>query len=410
MIKKIKTSDLKVGMFVSDFNCGWLENPFYSSKLKISNEREVEKVLSNGIREVYIDTEQGVDVGASAEAMPREEVKRKIDEKFIKIGEAPSKRLVAIEEEIDKAKEVQKEALKVAHSFMEDSKMGKQVKMDKVDNVVSEMVDSVFRNKDALEVLGKVRSADEYTFQHSVNVSVLMVSFAKAVGIKREIITDIGRGALLHDIGKMHVPDGILNKAGKLSEEEFKTMKNHVVRSAEILKETPGISKVAMGVAAEHHERFDGTGYPKGLKGKAISASGQMASIVDVYDALTADRCYHKGMTSVEGLKKLFEWSKFHFNPSLVQQFIKAIGVFPTGSLVRTKSGYIAVVLEQGDGDLTEPILKAIIKAKTKMRVAPFIIDMANPAPKHKGDEVLNAEDPKKWKVDHMEFLDIDLT
>ena len=211
--------------------------------------------------------------------------------------------------------------------------------MEKVEPLVEKMVDSIFRHQDALIPLARLKTHDEYTFQHSVSVCALMVAFARGLKLSREVIKEIAIGALLHDVGKAKVPDDILNKPGKLTDGEFDKMKSHVVQSKIILHNTPGISEIALDVAAQHHERFDGTGYPNKLKGQEISFYGQMGAIVDVYDAITSNRVYHKGMAPTDALKKLLEWSKFHFNPELVQSFIRTIGIYPSGSLVRLESG-----------------------------------------------------------------------
>jgi len=408
MIKKVQTKKLKPGMFVSDFDCGWIENPFFSSTLKITKEAEVEKIVDAGIHTVYIDTDQGDDM---KDSIAEEEAEKKIEEDFMKIdmSEPLVRKSVAVKEEAHKAKKIQKEAMKIVNSFMEDSKVGKPVDVEKVDEVVEDMVDSIFRNKDALEILGKVRDADKYTFQHSVNVCVLMVSFAKSIGLKRAVINDIGKGALLHDIGKMHVPGAVLNKPGKLTDAEFDIMRSHVVHSARILKDTPGIPQIALAVASQHHERFDGTGYPNKLKGDQISPYGQMASIVDVYDALTANRVYHKGMVSADGLKKLFEWSKFHFNADYVQKFIRSIGIYPTGSLVKLKSGRLAVILEQGESDLTKPVIKIIYDSKKERFVEALTVRMDYPPAKFGDDAIAGPEPADKLGIDPYQYLDIDL-
>lgn len=197
-----------------------------------------------------------------------------------------------------------------------------------VEPSVSKMTSSILRNGGALLSLCRIKDKDNYTFQHSVSVGALMVSFCNAMGMSKEVIHHAGIGGMLHDIGKMKIPDRILNKPGKLTEQEFAVMKCHVVESKQILLQTTGISETAVLVAAQHHERHDGSGYPAGLKGEEISQLGQMAAIVDVYDALTSDRCYHKGMAPTDALRKIYEWSKFHFNPQLVQAFMRSIGIY----------------------------------------------------------------------------------
>lgn len=399
MIKKIKTDQLKPGMYVSDFNCEWLENPFFQRSLKITDDKMVAKVLKAGIRELYIDTAKGDDV---KEGKAQEEVKREIDDAIEKIQDGTTVIQVEYKVEVQMAKKVKSEAKKLITNIMHDVRMGKQVEVEAVDNVVEKMMDSIFRNPGALTTLSRLKSKDEYTFMHSVNVCVLMVAFCKGVGVPRETMKKVGSGALLHDIGKMQVPPDVLNKPGKLTDEEFLQMKNHVVQSKIILSATEGIYPEAIDVASQHHERYDGTGYPNKLKGDEISQFGQMASIVDVYDAITSDRVYHKGMDSSEALRKLYEWSKFHFKPEMVQLFIKTVGIYPVGTVVRVDSGLIGVVKEPGVTNLLRPLLRVFHDAKKGRFVSPYEYDLAKPGC---ADKILNAEDGTKWNINPLDFI-----
>jgi HD-GYP domain-containing protein (c-di-GMP phosphodiesterase class II) len=202
-------------------------------------------------------------------------------------------------------------------------------------------------------------------------------------------------------VGKAKVPDEILNKPAKLTEAEFSKMKSHVVQSILILQNTPGISQIALDVAGQHHERFDGTGYPNKLKGDQISLYGRMGAIVDVYDAITSDRVYHKGMAPTAALGRLLEWSKYHFDPDLVRAYVKCVGIYPTGSLVRLESGRLGVVLEQHEEKMMQPKVRVIFHAVKKLYLPPEVIDLAWPGSKerisgHEEFEDWNI-DPKRW-------------
>ncbi|MEY4591775.1 MAG: hypothetical protein RIR18_670, partial [Pseudomonadota bacterium] len=245
-----------------------------------------------------------------------------------------------------------------------------------------------------------LKSHDDYTFQHSVNVCALMVAFARGLDLDRPTIKEIASGALLHDVGKAKVPDDILNKPAKLTEAEFVKMKNHVVQSKIILQATPGISQIAMDVASQHHERFDGSGYPNKLVGQQISMYGQMGAIVDVYDALSSDRVYHKGMPPTLSLKKLLEWSNHHFDPRMVQIFIRSVGIYPTGSLIKLESGKLGVVVEQNDTDLLHPIVRAIFSVDKNCYITPTLIDL-----RKSQDRIVAHEDYVKWNINPHQWL-----
>jgi putative nucleotidyltransferase with HDIG domain len=407
VIKKVKTGQLKPGMFVHDFNCGWLQHPFFASTIKIKNGKMIQKIFDSGIQEVYIDTDKGLDV---ADAPTEQEVDKNIQTEISRVAEPETgdRNPVSVKEEINKAQEIKKEAKQAVQEIMEDIRLGKRLEVDKADRVVNKMVDSIFRNKDALVSLGRIKKTDEYTFFHSVSVSVLLISFAKHLGFDPELIKSIGIGGLLHDVGKMKVPAEILKKPGKLSDDEYKKIKGHAVHSRLILEQYPDISDLSLFIAAQHHERFDGTGYPDGLKGNEINEFGRMAAIVDVYDAITSDRCYHRGMLPSEALRKLFEWSEFHFDRTLVQHFIRCMGIYPVGTLVSLESGLIGVVMDHGERSLLQPIVRIIYDIIRKQHIDPYAVDLSQ-LEGGSEDRIKGYEQPEKWDIKPEEyFLDSD--
>ena len=403
MIKKIRVEQLKPGMYIHDMNCGWMEHPFFSGSLMVKNEKTIGQIIGNGIREVYIDTGKGLDV---VDAPTESEVKAEIEHRMIALvqqtGQAES---ASLHDELAKSRKVHSEANRIVHSIMQDVRIGKQIELEQVDPVVEHLTDSILRNKDALLSLCRIKQKDDYTFLHSVSIGALLISFARALGLDRNVIRLLGIGGMLHDIGKMKVPDEVLNKPGKLSDEEFAIMKSHVVYSRDILSETPGIDQISLDVAAQHHERHDGSGYPLGLKGSEMSVYGQMAAIVDVYDAITSDRCYHKGMEPTVALRKMFEWSRFHFNPELIHTFVRTIGIYPVGTLVMLESGKIGIVIAQNDKTLTQPLVRVVFNSRKIHYVAPEDIDLSKPFGKGGEDRIVSHESPAKWGIDPQKFL-----
>jgi len=399
MIKRVRSDQLTPGMFIHDINCGWIDHPFVFNTFRLKDEETIQKIIAYGIREVYIDTALGTDV---ADAQTKEEFDSEIHERITRVAAGAKPVPTPLHEEMTVARQVHQEAHKVVHSLLADARLGKQIEVEKAQPVVERITDSIFRNKDALTSLSRIKQKDDYTFQHSVSVCTLLVAFAHAMEIERDLIMELGIGGLLHDIGKMKVPDAVLNKPGALTEAEFALMKSHVAQGREILKQTKGVTETAILVAVQHHERFDGTGYPDRLKQDAISPYGQMASIVDVYDALTSNRVYHKGMEPTVALKKLFEWSKFHFNEELIQHFIRVIGIYPTGSLVSLESGLLAVVVRQGEKSLLHPLVRAIFDPNTGF-VTPRDIDLATPP--GSSDRIVQHELPGMWGIDPFKYL-----
>jgi putative nucleotidyltransferase with HDIG domain len=398
MIKKIKVDELRPGMYVHDFNCSWMQHPFLGQSSKIKDAKSVKKVIDSGIRDLYIDTDRGLDV---EDAPTEKEVHQEIQTDIDKIAETETntRDTADIHKELVKAKEIKQEAKKTVKTLMEDMRLGKPIELEKADHVVGEMVDSIFRNENALMSLGRIKKTDEYTFYHSVSVSVLMIAFAKHLGLDVDVIKKIGTGGLLHDVGKMKVPLEILNKPGRLTDDEFAQMKKHAELSREILEKNPDIDEISIHIAAQHHERYDGSGYPDGLKGDEIHIYGQMAAIVDVYDAISSDRCYHKGMLPSEALRKLYEWSEFHFNKGLVEKFIKCMGIYPVGTLVSLESGLLGLVIGHGKENLLLPTVRIVYDTKTGKQITPYDMDLSCPPEGCRREKVENYEPHHKWNL-----------
>jgi len=403
MAKKISIDQLKPGMYVSDLGSDWMSHPFLRSAFAVKDEAMVKKIVSSGIHEVYIDPSRGDDV---PDAPSTEEVIEHLESKMLEAAVTPvPERKIPASEELVRARRIHGEANQIIHNIMQDVRLGRQVKLEQAEPVVMQMTESILRNGGALLSLTRVKNKDDYTFMHSVSVCALLVSFCRAMDMDADIIHLAGIGGLLHDIGKVKVPDKILNKPGRLSDEEFKVMKCHVVESKKILSETDGIAEISIQVAAQHHERHDGSGYPEGLKGEAITQMGQMAAICDVYDAITSERCYHKGLVPHEALRKIFEWSKFHFNPTLVQAFLRTIGIYPVGTLVLLESGRIGVVVEQSESNLLQPVVKVFYDSGKQRYLPTREVDLAKPLGHGGGDRILNHESPEKWGIDPLKFL-----
>jgi putative nucleotidyltransferase with HDIG domain len=401
MIKKIDIEQLIPGMYIHDLNCGWMDHPFATNRFTVKDETVAVELRGIGVRELYIDTDKGLDI---AEAKTQEEVSDEIQEQILHLAEEKPAPIIAVTlaEEAHRAKKLHGEANRIVKGIITDIRLGQQIEMEKVEPLVENMVDSIFRHQDALIPLARLKTHDEYTFQHSVSVCALMVAFARGLSLSRDIIKEIAIGALLHDVGKAKVPDSILNKPAKLTDAEFSKMKSHVVQSIIILQNTPGISQIALDVAGQHHERFDGTGYPNKLKGDEISLYGQMGAIVDVYDAITSDRVYHKGMPPTEALKKLLEWSKFHFDPEMVQTFIRTLGIYPSGSLVRLSNNRLGIVLEQNTEKMLQPKVKVFYHADKQHYLPPEELDLARANCQEK---IVSHESFEKWGIDPAKWL-----
>ena len=214
---------------------------------------------------------------------------------------------VSLDQEMKKASKLYREAKELQQRIINDLTKEKTIKIKDVQESTDAIVDSIFRNQDALSCMSRLRLKNDYLIEHALNVSILMTIFCKHLGIEKTLIEQIALGAFLHDIGKVLVPDHILSKSGKYTEDEFEEMKKHVSLGVKILEDTPDISHVVMSMVKEHHERLDGQGYPYQLSNEAISKYGRMIAIVDSYDAMTPERIYKSSKHPIQAFKNLMK-------------------------------------------------------------------------------------------------------
>ncbi len=404
MVKKVKTNQLRPGMFIHDINCGWLDHPFFGRAMDVNDDEMVEKIVNFGIREVYIDTDIGLDVDS---APTKEEADKAIMEEINKINEINFDDIkpVAVGREIIMAKKVRKEAMKTVQNVMNNIKMGTQIHKEEVEVVVNDIIISMLRNPNALMSMGMLRKTDEYLYQHSISVCALMVSFGKLLGFDSQLLKEIGLGAMLHDIGTMQVPQEIICKQNGLTESEYEQVKKHVLYGRNILEKTEGVTDMSIITAYQHHERLDGTGYPKGIKGDEISKTGRAIAIIDVYDALTTKRCFRNLIPPAEAIKMIFEWSETKFDRGMVKKFIKCIGIYPVGSLVRLESGLLAVVFDHSTDDILRPLVRVVYDTKKERIVMPYVLDLSKPSGKGGADRIVSYEPPEQWSIQPDAYL-----
>nr|WP_281349805.1 HD-GYP domain-containing protein [Marichromatium bheemlicum] len=279
---------------------------------------------------------------------------------------------------------------------MERAGRGQPPELPPLIELVAALIDSQERNRDALLGLTRVRRIGRYTLDHSFNAAVLTIAFARSLGMERPRIAELALGALLHDLGKSLIPEAILNKPGALTDDELALMHGHVLHAHALLRHAPGMPEAALVLIAEHHERIDGSGYPRGRRGKQISRQGRMAAIVDVYDAISADRVYQTGLEPHLALRKLLEWSRFHFDADLVQRFIRCLGIYPVGSLVRLESGLLGVVVRSGRKGPLQPVVRVFMNATQRRNLKMHDLDLSAPGI---GDRISGIESPVHWRI-----------
>ncbi len=299
--------------------------------------------------------------------------------KKIEIPEDEKKEKKSFLREFAEGKKLYSAATEGTTEVLKEIREGKNINVGKVEEVVSSMVDSILDNADTMLTLAKIKEYDEYTFKHSLNVAILTIALAKYLHFSKRELKIIGIGGMMHDCGKMKVPPDILNKPGKLTEWEFSNMKKHPSQGYQLLEEAGGFDRRAILMVLQHHEKFAGGGYPYSVHGNKISTFGMMTAIADVYDALTSERVYKKGMPPFNALKILYRDKGFHFHPKLVDHFIRAMGLYPVGSLVRTGNNSLGIVIAANRTNLLHPRIMLITDEENNTLAEPRIVNMAPP-------------------------------
>ena len=402
-IKRVSVDQLEPGMYIHDLNCGWMYHDFLLPRFRIDDRATIQKIVDNGIREVYIDTAKGDDLRS---APTRVDINRELEGRMRSLQDLHrdlNVRTISLEEERRRAGGIYRAATTTIQGLLEDTRLGRQLEVDRLDPLIERMTDSIFRHNDALIPLARLKRHDSYTFEHAVASSALMVAFGRSMGFERQTIHEIATGAMLQDVGMASVPTAIVDKPAAISHEEAELMRGHVEQSHLLMSDLGCLPDSAMTVISQHHERIDGTGYPYRLAGDDISVYGQMAAIVDVYDAMTSPRPYRAAMTPTAALRKLFEWGRHHFNLDLVQGFIRTIGIYPVGTLVMLESGRLAVVIEQTD-NLLQPKVRMFYNAKTGNFIPQETLTIGRGAGANHGP-IVSHESFERWRLDPAHWI-----
>lgn len=262
--------------------------------------------------------------------------------------------------------EVREEAERVVQEIMHDVKTGNLIKTGKARKVVEKIVGELISNRHIVGKLADIRILDDYTFAHSVNVCILSISTGIVMGYSKIRLKELGIGALLHDVGKMKVPDEILKKNGPLTEKEFDEIKRHTILGYEILRENSDITPDAAKIALQHHECYNGTGYPRGIKNDEFHEYSKIVAVADVYDALTADRVYKNAVLPYEAMEIIIASSGYQFDPQIVKTFVENCEIYPVGSTVELSTGEIGIVVNVNRALPIRPTVRIIMSAEGK--------------------------------------------
>ncbi|RXR03429.1 HD-GYP domain-containing protein [Pseudoxanthomonas composti] len=429
MLRTIDSAQLQPGMYIHKLLGAWVKHPFWRASFLASAE-DVLCLQRSAVEQVVIDTSRGLDVaqdlGAEQAEPPEPETKRDtatdaaldtaqdqageagIDEsdegqtgRAPAPGKAPSTAASSLAAEVQRARRICLDGRETVEAMFRDVRLGRTVDPERAMPLVEQINASVMRHPNALISVARLKTADDYTYLHSMAVAALMSALARQQGLSDEQVLEAAMGGLLHDMGKAMTPLEILNKPGRLTDGEFDVMRRHPNDGMQLLMAAGMDNPAVLQIALHHHEKIDGSGYPHKLVGDDISLMARMGAICDVYDAVTSDRPYKSGWDPAESLRHMVSW-KGHFDPLLLQAFVKSLGIYPVGSLVRLASDKLAVVVEQAPGSLLMPRVRAFYSARSRIQILIHDIDLATPGCQ---DRIVNIESPAQWGFKSLEKL-----
>jgi len=408
VLKTIPTHQLRLGMFLHQLTGSWMSHPFWRSRFMLRDAKDIARILEAGIQEVVIDTSQGLDVAPE----PAPEPATLTPPPPSAAPAAPEAgpplppahpAIAAAGPEYSEALAVGRKALGAVVDLFKQARLGQALDAATCLPVVEDVMSSVTAKPSALISIARLKTVDDYTYMHAVAVCALMVGLARQMGLAEDKVREAGLAGLLLDMGKAAInvkaPE-LLSKAGRVSEEELALLRTHAREGHTMLLKEGGFSPAVLDAVLHHHERMDGSGYPDGLAGAKIAPLARMAAICDVYDAVTSRRPYRAPWDPGEAMRHMAQ-AKAQFDTTIFQHFVKAVGIYPVGSLVRLQSDRLAVVVAQGSASLLKPLVKVFYTAEEQHRLSPaFELDLADP---NAADKIVGVEPPASWR-----FADLD--
>ncbi|MFZ5521794.1 MAG: HD-GYP domain-containing protein [Pseudomonadota bacterium] len=412
MLKKISVHQLRPGMFLHGLCGSWLDHPFWKTSFVIKGDEEIRKLLDSPVREVWIDAAKGLDVAEFIDTAPApladlepaadQPATPQVERISLNLAPEPPKP-VALADEVARAARLCAQAHDAVQDMFQDIRLGKAVDAEHCLPLVDEITSSVQRNPGAIVSLARLKTKDDYTYMHSVAVCALMVALSRQLKLPEAETREAGLAGLLHDLGKAAMPLEVLNKPGKLTPDEYAIMRTHPAAGHAALVEGRGVGPIPLDVCLHHHERIDGKGYPHGLTGAQMTLHAKMGAVCDVYDAITSNRPYKAGWDPAESIQRMAQWAREgHFDEVVFQAFVKSIGIYPTGSLVKLESGRLAVVVEQNAGSLLEPLVRVFWSTRSNEPIPRQFVDLSVAGAK---DRIVSREKPADWGFKNLDEL-----
>ncbi len=402
---KVQTEDLQEGMYVTRLDRPWLETPYKVQGFLIKNQEDIDRLLQYS-EHVFIDTERseaGVN-GAAATGRPLSEDEKKQQ----LIGTKPKSyaEKTSFDKELSAAQKSHIVLFDATENLMADIASNKKLSLPSLQKAVNPMVESVIRNPEAYSWLSRMKSKDNYTYNHSIGAAIWSVAFGRQLGLPKQDLQALGMGALLFDVGKVKLPEKLINNPNRYNQTEYKLAKKHIDYSLEIIDGIQGVDNKIVSMVATHHERHNGGGYPHGLQGNEIPLFGKIAGIVDCYDAITSERPYQSAMSPHDAVLKLYDWSNIDFQSELVEQFIQLVGVYPVGCLVELSDCRIGIVIAHNRVMRLRPKIMLILDRDKKAYSSYDVVDLHQVETGEDGKplNILKSIEPGHYGIDPAEY------
>ena len=396
MIRKLSIDQLQPGMFVVDLHRKWLEHSFWRQKFAVRDAAQIARLIEEGITEVSIDTEKGSDL-PPPEPPPvyrNDEVEHHFVSRLERLKAKPA--TVSLGEERRRSARLIGEAATTVAELMLAARGGREVDAARLEPVVAKMIESVLRNPDALAPLARLKRQDAYATEHAVATAALIIALGRQLEVPEMELEKLALGTMVKDIGQSAIDARLITKPGMLSQSEYEVVQSHVEEGLSVLQATVRLPETSVAVVLEHHERYNGCGYPYRMAGDEISLAGRMAAIVDTYDAMTSDRPYRPAISPSLALRQLYDQGGSQFDPELVAAFVRTVGIYPVGTLVLLESGHLAVVEELHHDNILSPVVRVIYHSGRRQYVEPMRVDLARVIGNHYG-QIVRAETYERW-------------
>lgn len=402
-VRKVTVDSLKIGMYVSSLDRPWLETPFALQGFLVKSQRDIDKI-SKFCEFVYVDFEKSEvqEAPLKKRSAPVSRPRKTRQELFPSRTLSDYRDAGQFGDEYPKARQAITTLTTGVTNIFDSVTKGSGLDVVKVKRSVEPMVESITRNPDACIWLARMKQADTYTYQHSIGCSIWAVALGRQLGLPKPDLRSLAIGGLLFDVGKLQVDKELIDANRKLNDEEYQIVQNHVQLGLDAVKKSGLMNKDVLEMIEYHHERHDGSGYPKGLKGDQIPIFARIAAIVDCYDAITSHRSYAKALPPSMAIKMLYEWRDVDFQAELVEEFIQAVGIYPAGTLVELSSGQVGVVLSEYRTRRLRPKVMILLDANKKPVTDVQTVNLLETTHTQDGKslDIVNSLEPDAYGID----------